>query len=362
MIGRPENITAPELAHHLQQELIGVGIRTSVNTIVNRENFSDSLKSNLQFAGAAAFGAQFSKAIGTLIKEDKINQAQQLIAHALVGCASAAIGGASCGGSAIGAALGEAVSDLAYNGLGVDQDRAATIGRYAALASSLITANEALDVTFTNLAASNAIANNFLLPKESLKFAEEYERCSGHSDCQIYIENKWKPILENRLGNFQKAIDEYKNGNTEQLEKLHVKNRLQLSIEGYEFYKEYPNEFIPLSDEEAVFHTYVLNEDGNAVKVTTEQLNYTKYIHPIAKYEVVLDENNNIVTDPINAGTYNYFNPETGGFNHPFISNNAEHFNLDVVPYFLIGNSNGDTTSLGQRILRNTYWLKKQYE
>jgi hypothetical protein len=34
---------------------------------------------------------------------------------------------------------------------------------------------------------------------------------------------------------------------------------------------------------------------------------YEKYVHPIYGYEVVIDTNNNnaIVTDPVNMGTYN---------------------------------------------------------
>lgn len=237
--------------------------------------------------------------------------------------------------------------------LGLDKDQSAVIGRYAAL----VTADEAIDVTFTNLTASNAISNNFLTPKESISFVEEYQNCGENPDCQNFVESKWEPKVKQRLEEYQNAINEYKSGSPEKLEKLHIADRLKWTIEGYESYEKNPEDFILVPNKKSIYHTFVVEDDGSVTNVLTEERNYTKWLHPVAKYEVVLDENNNIVRDPVNAGTYNYFNPETGGFDHPFISNDAEHTNLDVVPYFLLGNNNGDTTSLGQRLFRNMFWL-----
>ena len=44
-----------------------------------------------------------------------------------------------------------------------------------------------------------------------------------------------------------------------------------------------------------------------------------------------MDANKNIVTNPVNKGTYNHFNP--GG-----LTSNLNHILLDVAPYFVKGN------------------------
>ena len=62
------------------------------------------------------------------------------------------------------------------------------------------------------------------------------------------------------------------------------------------------------------------------------QVGYEKYVHNDKGYEVVYDtKNKKIVTDPVNKGTYNHFNP--GG-----LTDNVGHVLLDVIPYFARGN------------------------
>jgi len=364
---RPFNIGSPEFTQHLKNELITAGIKTGVSTTLGGEDFNDSLLSNLQFAGSAVFGAQFSKGIGTLIKSGEINKAQQLIAHALVGCASAAIGGADCGGAAIGSALGEAVADLAHNGLGVSQEQAATIGRYAALASALATADEALDVTYTNLAASNAIANNFLLPDEKLELVERLENCGNYPACRAWVSRDYKAISEVRDEQFEQAFDTCQENpnNCDAFYKIHYDLREKLTIEGNEFYLANANEFKELPNYQAIYHTYVRNEAGDVVDVKTDQVNYTKYIHPIIGYEIVLDENKNIVTDPLNAGTYNLYNPKLSVFVSPLINNATKHLQFDTATYREYGNSVSDPTTIQDRVDRGKYfnnsvfWSKK---
>lgn len=155
-----------------------------------------------------------------------------------MGCVTAAIGGANCGGSATGAVPGELISDLAHNGVGLDKEKSATLGRYAALASSLVMADN----------------------------------------------------------------------------------------------------------------------------------DYRKFIHPVLGYEVVLDENDKIVTNPVNAGTYNFYNPvisniikdlevkkESGEI---YISDDKLHEKYDVDPYFYFGNAKDDTSSKIDRYSRVIYWIK----
>ena len=64
-----------------------------------------------------------------------------------------------------------------------------------------------------------------------------------------------------------------------------------------------------------------------------------KYVHPKG-YEIVLDVNNALVTHPAVMGTYNYGH------------NGFDHFFLDIVPYYIHGNSAADSTTLGQRLMK----------
>ena len=65
-----------------------------------------------------------------------------------------------------------------------------------------------------------------------------------------------------------------------------------------------------------------------------------KYVHPDG-YEIVVDVNNALVTHPAVMGTYNYGR------------NSLSHLFLDVVPYFIHGNSPQDPTTFGQRVIRS---------
>ena len=71
-------------------------------------------------------------------------------------------------------------------------------------------------------------------------------------------------------------------------------------------------------------------------------------------YEVVLDSNKNIVTNSLNAGTYNY--PKLDGVqSNSLINSNFLHFRYDVLPYYNSGNSKEDPTNIYQRLGRNFY-------
>ena len=204
---RPENLQSAELMAHLQQELISAGVKTGVDTVVSGEDFGEAFKSNLRFAGAAVFGASFSESIGELYHSGEIGRAQQLIGHAITGCLTATIGGGNCGGGATGAALGEGIADLAHNGLGLSKERAGVIGRYATLASAIATADEAIDVTYTNLAGSNAISNNFLLPDEKQALADKLKKCGDNPYCKVWVEREYKGISKLRDKEFIEAAN-----------------------------------------------------------------------------------------------------------------------------------------------------------
>jgi hypothetical protein len=82
-------------------------------------------------------------------------------------------------------------------------------------------------------------------------------------------------------------------------------------------------------------------------------LNNKKYIHPVYGYEVVLDANNKIITDPVNAGTYNFYNPSILSDN--LLDSGVKHKKYDVNPYEKLGNSPADQTTHEQR---GTPWGK----
>lgn len=66
----------------------------------------------------------------------------------------------------------------------------------------------------------------------------------------------------------------------------------------------------------------------------------------IQGYEVVIDSKGNIVTDPLNAGTYNFYNPSS---TNPLLGGYLSHNIFDVEPYYEFGNSTSDISTQDQR-------------
>ena len=58
-------------------------------------------------------------------------------------------------------------------------------------------------------------------------------------------------------------------------------------------------------------------------------------------FELVYDSNDNLVTDPVNMGSYNKCDPD---------KSKIGHFIQDMVPYYLWGNSPDDPTTMMERI------------
>jgi hypothetical protein len=69
--------------------------------------------------------------------------------------------------------------------------------------------------------------------------------------------------------------------------------------------------------------------------------NNNKYVSTDGHQEGVYDQNGNLVTDPVNMGTYNISDPNT---------NTIGHFFNDVLPYWVNGNSSDDPTKWYERI------------
>ena len=89
--------------------------------------------------------------------------------------------------------------------------------------------------------------------------------------------------------------------------------------------------WIRMKPEESIYHQI---GDGNE--------NNVKYISPDGKMEGIYKDGK-LVNDPINAGTFNYEAP-TG------IAGKIGHFIVDVIPYYIYGNSPDDSTTIGERL------------
>ena len=192
----------------------------------------------------------------------------------------------------------------------------------------------------------------FLLPDEKIELAEKLENCGNNPACKAWVERDYRGISDVRDEQFSQAFDACKANanNCQAFFDIHYDLRQKLTLEGNEYFKNNPDDFDLLPNFQAIYHTYVTDDNGNVINETTQQLNYRKFIHPIIGYEVVLDENDNIVTDSVNAGTYNFYNPA-----YPLTSKSylLEGWNLhedfDVKPYFLYGNDEFDTSTVNQR-------------
>ena len=106
---------------------------------------------------------------------------------------------------------------------------------------------------------------------------------------------------------------------------------------------------LPKSPEEAIKQGFVKAPDSqNVYHQNKGQTGNEKYLHPKTGQEVIFNTHGKIVTDPENIGTKNYgTNPIS--INHIF---------LDILPYYLWGNSPDDTTSFYDRVF-GPYWGRK---
>ena len=91
-----------------------------------------------------------------------------------------------------------------------------------------------------------------------------------------------------------------------------------------------------------------MTDDLSDESIETEGNGNTKYIHENGQWEVVVDNEGKIVTDPKNKGTYNYYSPFD-------VTKPRGHGVYDVDPYELLGNNSDDPTTNDQRTQRKKY-------
>jgi len=294
-----------------------------------------------------------------------ISTPTQLALHAGLGCAmgSAANGSGGCASGAAAGVVGELSAGFADKTLGLNDDQikvfAELTGATAALITSVATGEDdqktADNIFSGQMIGTNAAANNYLMPKEKSKLVEELGGCNGNSSCEKQVQAKYEAISEPRDKEFGEAYNNCsKGGKCDDLKKIHYDLRNELTKDGNDYYssltpKQRAEEFKLLPNSKSVYHTFI--QDPNTGKILSGQNDNIKYVHPVYGYEVVLDANKNIVTNPLNAGTYNFYNPNMGQ-NNSLLEGFFNHKTYDVEPYNLIGNAANDPTTPSQRFWR----------
>jgi hypothetical protein len=180
----------------------------------------------------------------------------------------------------------------------------------------------------------NAAENNYLMPKEKMAKKKEMEKCGDNLGCNVMTKMKYNDIDSKREHELFWDFDK----NKEDV-------RQEFTNEGDGYFKDNKKEFVKLPDKEAIFHTYPRNEKDE-IQTSGKVEGYEKYVHPTYGYEVIIDTNNNdsIVTDPVNRGTYNFTNDS---------ESTVGHFTNDIAPYFIYGTGKVDDTTVTQRLGRN---------
>ena len=361
----------------LAQSAISTTTNTAVQAAVNNEDFKDALRSQITNIIIGAVGNVAANQIGSLAHSPKldangnilrdasnniiyeIGKPTQLALHAALGCGMGAAGGGDCASGALSGVTGELMAEFADQKLNLNE---AQIKEFAGLTgglSAIVTGNavglsdkEIADNMFSgSRIAKNAAENNYLMPQEKAALVRELDACGGDEKCQNNVQARYEVISQPRDEMFTALYDDCKGGDSVAcggLESLHYDLRTKLTLEGNEYFWKHFGEFELLPDYQSIFHTFIRESEGS-VNTFGENKNL-KFIHPILGYEVVIDQNNKIVTDPLNIGTYNFYNPN--GFQGlDLIGSFGLHGALDVSPYEILGNSKYDPTKNYQRKL-----------
>lgn len=159
--------------------------------------------------------------------------------------------------------------------------------------------------------------------------------------------------LKNILGTFDIDIDQFRgegDSAVEVLTKLYVyAEAMGLTVSKEEHYSR--NDNMPISSlPQTSSDAYNLGWNGNVPAnchqfTAAEGSKNIKYVSPDGHYEAIYDNNTEmIVTADEDVGTYNYEDP-----NGPLFG--VKHFFMDVLPWYIYGNSENDSSTIEQRIV-----------
>ena len=174
-------------------------VSSTVDSVINGAPLDENLKSGLINAAVSTVGAEVATMIGqqTIIPVDATDSIaaakkfQQLLSHAALGCGMGAATGGGCKSGAVGAVIGEVtaqfVDEGAFDGAGAAGTDAAAqkTALLAGQVAAVLTADAmGLDPQTAVDTAGNAIANNYLTPKERLDFDLQLANCNGDPYCE----------------------------------------------------------------------------------------------------------------------------------------------------------------------------------
>lgn len=211
-----EGFFAPEaVLGNIQDQLLAAGVRSGVDVAINGADLSESLKSNLRFAGAAVLGAQLSQEIGIEFAKGEIDRGTQLIAHAVLGCAVGTVGTGNCGAGAAGQLAGE-ISGLLYGGVtqtDIDnqtqewRNRGVNIARLSGAIAAALAGGNANDVNLGSDAGGTAAANNALCGGLCLAAAAAIIKCGANKLCRTAVIQGGKKVVQKIASKLGKKID-----------------------------------------------------------------------------------------------------------------------------------------------------------
>ncbi|MDD2840352.1 MAG: DUF637 domain-containing protein, partial [Rickettsiales bacterium] len=375
------NATGATLAQQtttaLSESAISTVSSTAVQSAMNGNSFGEALQDQIINVLINAVGEVGAKQIGGAYHTGEIGKPTQLTLHAALGCVTGALGGGDCASGAVsgvvGELAGETFGDSVYgkNANLTKQQEAIIkeIGGLAGAFSAIFTGNlvglddsEVAENMYSGQRiGKNAVENNYLLPQEKKDLVDELHNCKGDSACEAKVQAKYEEISDPRDLEAKQAFYKCIKGDCEEFNKINYDLKMKITKEGNEYYnslteEQREQEFIELPEKKAVYHTYQTDPNtGEVINVLTgSQEGYTKYVHLLYGYEIVLDSSGNIITDPVNIGTYNFYNPELENVQlNSLINGDKKHFKYDVLPYYLQGNSQQDTTTAYERLLRS---------
>jgi len=360
----------------LRESMISNMSSSITQSAINGDSLVDSLKNQVETIAIGAISNVAAQQIGGLYYGGQINKPTQLALHAALGCGAGTAGGRDCASGAVSGVTGELAAeflDKNFNNLNDDQlaELSGLTSGFSAILTGGLTGQSnseiAQNIYSGQRIGKNAAENNYLSPKEKMSLVKELKDCDGDVSCQNQVQEGYERISQPRDKAFEVAYDACNdNGDCAALEKIHYDLRQEWTDEGNEYYssltpEQREGEFILLSPKESIFHTFKRDpETGNLMNVSEySEAGYSKYVHPIYGYEIILNDQSKIVTDPLNAGTYNFYNPNLGADNDLLEGEGlfGNHMEYDVDPYFLIGNASYPLDPTTEKQRKQRRWL-----
>ncbi|MEC5211412.1 hypothetical protein RCH20_002496 [Psychrobacter sp. PL15] len=188
----------------------------------------------------------------------------------------------------------------------------------------------------------NQTQNNYLTHIQEAARAKELSACNTN-ECRRAVLVKYIDIDKEQNEEFNAAYKGCRNANTDScktFDYLHVTQRRDLNAKaGQHLINDLKsgnlnNNWNQVSDDKNIFHNF--GPDGKPRKLPNGQYQYKKFVSKDGRLEVIVDsgkdgvlkpneiKSSNIVTDPTNAGSYNYYAP-----------NKLSHLTYDVSPYIV---------------------------